>query len=433
MQNNRLRRVCLKFLGISKRVFLVVPIFILGLTVNLFAQGEVSLTLPLHFTAKAIVKNQGRVRHIAVAPNGNLFLKLEKLREGAGIVMWKDTNHDGVYEDSLLFGNYIGTGIALQGGYLVASSNSAIYRYRLNENFEPIQPNSPERIVYGLLDKGQHASKSITIDDKGFIYVNIGAPSNICQVEDRKAGSPGLLPCPILDSAGGIWRFSANQLDQTYAQGIRYATGLRNVVGLDWNHEVNDLYVTVHGRDMLYQHFPNLYTAKTGAELPAETFYRLKQGQDGGWPYVYWDQFQNKKILSPEYGGDGNKEGAPQAISPLMAFPGHLAPNALLFYTGKQFPPKYQNGAFIAFHGSWNRNPEFQEGFYVVFVPMKNGIPTGDWEIFADGFTGKGKVMSPRDAQHRPCGLAMTSDGSLLVSDDAKGWVWKISYTENSK
>lgn len=178
----------------------------------------------------------------------------------------------------------------------------------------------------------------------------------------------------------------------------------------------------------LFQHFPQFYDAKSGAELPAETFYRLKNGQDGGWPYVYWDQFKNKKILSPEFGGDGNKEGAPNAITPLAAFPGHLAPNALLFYTGKQFPEKYRNGAFIAFHGSWNRNPEFQEGFYVVFLPMKDGKPTGEWEIFADGFTGKGKIMSPREAQHRPCGLAMAADGSILVSDDARGWVWKIIY-----
>lgn len=191
----------------------------------------------------------------------------------------RDLNQDGVYEDSLLFGNYIGTGIALKNNFLYASSNNAIFRYALDRNYEPLQPEKPERLVYGLVDKGQHASKSITLDNAGNIYVNIGAPSNICQVEDRKAGSPGRMPCPILDSAGGIWQFSASALDQTYAQGTRYATGLRNVVGLDWNNEVNDLYVTVHGRDLLFQHFPQLYDAKSGAELPAETFYRLKKAK----------------------------------------------------------------------------------------------------------------------------------------------------------
>ncbi|MEY4149831.1 MAG: hypothetical protein RL555_435 [Bacteroidota bacterium] len=411
-----------------KNIFLL----LLGIQFSfcLLAQSPVALQLPTGFTAQAVALNQGRVRHIAIAPNGTLYLKLERLRNGAGIVRLRDLNQDGVYEDSLLFGNYIGTGIALKNNFLYASSNNAIFRYALDRNYEPLQPEKPERLVYGLVDKGQHASKSITLDNAGNIYVNIGAPSNICQVEDRKAGSPGRMPCPILDSAGGIWQFSASALDQTYAQGTRYATGLRNVVGLDWNNEVNDLYVTVHGRDLLFQHFPQLYDAKSGAELPAETFYRLKKGQDAGWPYVYWDQFKKKKILSPEFGGDGVKEGAPQAVDPLMGFPGHLAPNALLFYTGTQFPKRYRNGAFIAFHGSWNRNPEFQEGFYIVFVPMKNGVPTGEWEIFADGFTGKEKIMSPREAQHRPCGLAQTADGSLLVSDDVRGWVWKVTFSQ---
>ncbi|MEY4585757.1 MAG: hypothetical protein RIT05_175 [Bacteroidota bacterium] len=411
-----------------KNIFLL----LLGIQFSfcLLAQSPVALQLPTGFTAQAVALNQGRVRHITIAPNGTLYLKLERLRNGAGIVRLRDLNQDGVYEDSLLFGNYIGTGIALKNNFLYASSNNAIFRYALDRNYEPLQPEKPERLVYGLVDKGQHASKSITLDNAGNIYVNIGAPSNICQVEDRKAGSPGRMPCPILDSAGGIWQFSASALDQTYAQGTRYATGLRNVVGLDWNNEVNDLYVTVHGRDLLFQHFPQLYDAKSGAELPAETFYRLKKGQDAGWPYVYWDQFKKKKILSPEFGGDGVKEGAPQAVDPLMGFPGHLAPNALLFYTGTQFPKRYRNGAFIAFHGSWNRNPEFQEGFYIVFVPMKNGVPTGEWEIFADGFTGKEKIMSPREAQHRPCGLAQTADGSLLVSDDVRGWVWKVTFSQ---
>ncbi len=392
------------------------------------AQSPVSLQLPPGFEATLVAENWGRVRHIAVNRNGDLYMKLDRLKQGAGIVRLRDRNADGIYDDTLLFGNYTGTGIALEDGYLYASSNSAIYRYPLNERLDPMNTNDPDRIVYGLIDKGQHASKSITLDGKGNIYVNIGAPSNVCQERDRMQGSPGMMPCGLLDSTGGIWRFKTNLKDQTYAPGSRYATGLRNVVGLDWNPFVDDLFVTVHGRDMLHQHYPNLYDAKLGAELPAETFYRIPQGSDGGWPYVYWDQLQKKKILSPEYGGDGKKEGAPGAQDPLVGFPGHLAPNALLFYRGKDFPERYKEGAFIAFHGSWNRSPEVQEGFYVVFVPMRKGKVTGDWEVFADGFTGKGKVANPRDAQHRPCGLAMGPDGSIFVSDDSKGMVWKIRY-----
>jgi glucose/arabinose dehydrogenase len=105
-----------------------------------------------------------------------------------------------------------------------------------------------------------------------------------------------------------------------------------------------------------------------------------------------------------------------------------MAPDGLLFYTGKMFPEKYRNGAFIAFHGSWNRAPLPQMGYLVAFVPFKNGKPSGDWEVFANGFSGLEEVKSPRDAIHRPCGLAQGPDGSLYVSDDARGSIYKIVY-----
>jgi glucose/arabinose dehydrogenase len=235
-------------------------------------------------------------------------------------------------------------------------------------------------------------------------------------------------PCPILDSAAGIWQFKANKLNQTYKDGVRYATGLRNVVGLDWNESVNQLYVMQHGRDQLFQLFPKYYTADQSAELPAETMYALNKGDDAGWPYVYYDQQQKKKILSPEYGGDGRKTAGDKAIDPIVTFPGHLAPDGLLFYKGSQFPEKYFNGAFIAFHGSWNRAPEKQKGYYVAFVPFTNGKPSGEWEIFADNFASVTAIESPGQAEHRPCGLAVGPDGSLYVSDDVKGTIYKISY-----
>jgi glucose/arabinose dehydrogenase len=93
------------------------------------------------------------------------------------------------------------------------------------------------------------------------------------------------------------------------------------------------------------------------------------------------------------------------------------------------FPEKYRHGAFIAFHGSWNRAPLRQAGYNVVFVPMKDGKPNGQWEIFADGFAGKEMIKSTRDAEHRPCGLAQGPDGSIYISDDVKGAIYKIIYT----
>lgn len=388
-------------------------------------KADGSIKLPAGFSASVFADNLGRARHLTVAPNGDVYVKLERLKDGKGIVHLSDANKDGVAEIQEAFGDYIGTGIAIKNGYLYASSNDNVYRYKMENN--QVNPNSQELIVKGLVNKGQHASKSITLDNNGNIYVNIGAPSNICQVEDRKMGSPGQMPCPILETAGGIWQFRADGKEQSYAEGVRYATGLRNVVGLDWNQEVNDLFAMQHGRDMLFQHYPQLFSQQEGAENPAEEMFRLRKGADAGWPYCYYDNGKKQKMLNPEFGGDRTKTGdCSGKTQSVIQFPGHLAPNALLFYTGTQFPEKYRNGAFIAFHGSWNRSPEPQEGYYVVFVPMKNGVPTGAWEVFADGFAGAGKATGRAD--YRPCGLAMGPDGSLYVSDDNKGRVWKINY-----
>lgn len=387
----------------------------------------VPLKLPTGFSAITVAQNLGRARHIAVHANGDLFVKLERLSGGKGIVRLRDTNGDGIADDSLKFGDFAGTGIAIKGDYLYASSNEEVYRFQLDAKGNVLNAARPEKIVTGLVNERQHASKSLTLDNNGNIYVNIGAPSNVCQEKDRTKGSPGMNPCPILEKAGGIWQFKADALNQSYANGVRYATGLRNVVGLDWNTEVNDLYVAQHGRDMLFQFYPELFDQKAGAENPAEELFRVKNGADCGWPYCYYDNDKQRKLLNPEYGGDRATEGVCAGkTKSIVQFPGHLAPNAVLFYTGNQFPARYKNGVFIAFHGSWNRSPEPQAGYFVVFVPMKDGMPSGPWEVFADGFAGE----NINRAKYRPCGLSQSPDGALYVSDDNNGTVWKISYTK---
>ncbi|MCW3117470.1 MAG: L-sorbosone dehydrogenase [Chitinophagaceae bacterium] len=388
-----------------------------------------SLKLPEGFRAIIVADSVGKARHLAVNSKGDIFVKLAALKDGKGIIYLQDTNGDGIADEKSAFGDYPGTGMYIREGYLYASSNEAIYRYRLSEDGKPLQTEHPDTVVKGLIDRHEHNSKSIVLDHKGNIYVNIGAYSNACQLVDRTKGSAGQQPCPILDSAGGIWQFKADQVNQGYNNGIRYATGFRNVVGLDWNEQDSQLFVMQHGRDQLFQLYPDLYTAEQGAELPAETMYALKKGDNGGWPYVYYDHLKKEKIVAPEYGGDGKKTGGEKAINPLVAFPGHMAPDGLLFYTGNMFPERYKNGAFIAFHGSWNRAPEKQKGYFVAFVPFVKGKPGGDWEIFANNFAAADSVQSPGDAQHRPCGLAQGPDGSLYVSDDNKGTIYRIVYS----
>lgn len=388
------------------------------------------LKLPAGFNATITIPQLGRNRHIAINTNGDIYVKLDRIKTGKGImVLREDASGSARVVDS--FGNYSGTGIAIRNGYLYASSDREVFRYKLDEKNKVIDPDAPERIVTGLVAGRQHQTKSIALDNAGNIYVNIGVPSNSCQEVDRGPGSKGIDPCPLLDSAAAIWQFRADRLDQSYPEGVRYAMGIRNVVGLDWNSVTNELYAMQHGRDGFYQMFPELYNAEQSAELPAEEFLLVKKGSNFGWPYCYYDQFQGKKVLAPEYGGDAKKQGRCEGMdNPLIGFPGHWAPNALLFYTGSMFPEKYKNGAFIAFHGSWNRAPLKQKGYNVVFVPFKNGAPTGEWEVFADGFAGVEEIGTTREAQFRPCGLAQGPDGSLYISDSVKGRIWKITYSK---
>lgn len=388
------------------------------------------LKLPTGFGAIVVTDGLGKARHLAVNNNGDVYVKLEKLKNGNGIIKLTDTNNDGKADSTSGFGNYIGTGIAIKDGYLYASSNTSVFRYKLNDKGQVTNVTQPETIVTGLVDKGQHNSKSVALDNAGNIYVNIGAPSNSCQTQDRTPGSMGQDPCPILEYAGGIWQFKADGQNQSYKEGVHYASGIRNVVGLDWNSSVNELFAMQHGRDQLHDLFPDIYTDSMSAELPAEEMLEVKKGSNFGWPYCYYDQFQKKKILAPEYGGDGKKQGRCEGVdTPVMAFPGHWAPNGLLFYTGNMFPEKYKNGAFIAFHGSWNRAPLLQRGYFVAFVPFKDGKPSGPYEVFAEGFAGGPEIKTPGQALHRPCGLAQGPDGSIYISDDVKGTIWKVIYT----
>jgi len=379
------------------------------------------LTLPEGFQAAVIADNLGSTRHLVATPQGDIYVHLAGTKNGKGILVFHVDGDKATLKSS--FANFGGTGIAIKNDYLYASNSREVYRYKLDDKNEVINPDKPERIVTGLIDRRTHAPKAIALDNDGNLYVNIGAYTNICSEYDHnKTG------CPILDSAGGIWQFKADKPDQTYSDGVRYAAGLRNVVGLAWNQQDNQLFVMQHGRDQLHDLFPNLYTVHQSAILPAECMFALKKGDNAGYPYVYYDWIQHKNMLGPEYGGDGKKLADPKYINPVASYPGHYAPDGLLFYTGSQFPEKYKNGAFIAFHGSWNRAPEPQAGYCVVFQPFKDGKPYGDWEVFADGFAGTEEQKASGHAVHRPCGLAQGPDGSLYVTDDNKGTIYKITY-----
>ena len=211
----------------------------------------------------------------------------------------------------------------------------------------------------------EHEDKGLAFDGKGSLYVNVGAPSNACQTQDRRAGVAGQDPCPILDEHGGIWKFDENKVGQSQSDGARYATGLRQMPAITWHDGA--LYVVMNNRDQLDTLWPANFTAEDNATRPAEPMFRIEQGANYGWPFCFYDYFQNKLLLDPEYGGDGKSVGRCGEFKlPIAVFPAHSAPVDVMFYSGSQFPKKYQGGAFIAFHGSWNRAPT-QDGYNVTF------------------------------------------------------------------
>jgi len=402
-----------------------------GLCETIVGQDNGGITLPQGFSAVVFADKLGSGRHLAIKQNGDIYLALESLKNGNGIVALRDDNGDGKAEQIKYFSKTISTGMDIRNGFLYYSNYLEVFRVPLPDN-DLVPTASPVVMITGFLKQNAHQDKTFTFDNQGYIYVNVGAPSNACQVKDRTPGSPGQNPCPQLERQAGIWRFSADKSGQDQMKdGVRYASGIRNSVALAWNYSNNKLYVVQHGRDQLHQFFPDMYTEQQGAELPAEEFLLVENGDFFGWPYCYYDHFKKQKLLAPEYGGDSDQTGrCSDAKDPIMAFPGHLAPNDLLFYTGKMFPEKYREGAFIAFHGSWNRAPLEQKGFFVAFVPFKNGQPSGDWETFADGFAGVNPITNMNDIKYRPMGLAQGPDGSLYISDSEEGRIWKVTFSD---
>ncbi len=394
---------------------------------------ELGMRIPPGFEATVFAEMEGYARHMAVRDDGTLYLALTvRMGRGStmGLVAMQDSDGDGVADVIERFATNIpGTALQFHDGDLYFGSKTAVYRFSFDGD-ELIPSAEPEIVVDGFPVQRLHEAKTFAIDNEHNLYVNVGAPSNACMEEFRTRGSQGLLPCPHLEVQASVWRYDADAIGQVQVEdGEQFATGIRNAVAIQWSEEHERVYFLTHGRDALATLYPEYFTVEESAELPSEEMHILVAGGKYGWPYSYYDHIQGKRLLAPEYGGDGKKETeAGLYAEPIATFPAHWAPNDLMFYTGEQFPARFRDGAFVVFHGSWNRAPLPQAGYNVVFVPFDGALPGPDFEIFAEGFEGADVLENPGAAVHRPTGIAEGVDGELYISSTVSGRVWQVRY-----
>jgi glucose/arabinose dehydrogenase len=367
------------------------------------------LVLPPGFCATLFATVPG-VRHVAVAPNGDVFASGS--RGAGGVVGLRDRRRTGHADTTVTFGTGSGTGIALGTDAIYFAPDDRVIRFAWRPG--SLIPSDGGTVIVSGLPTGGHTAKTLALSKDGaFIFVDHGSASNICG--GTRSGGPR--PCPELPSRAGTWRYNSHQPNQTIADGIRWTTGVRNGMALAVEPTTGILWGATHGRDDLRGALG--LSDHDNAEKPAEEFGVFDKGADYGWPYCYYDPITKKKVLGPEYGGDGVKQGeCASKTQPVIGFPGHWAPLALNFVPQKNsFGPEFASGAFLAFHGSWNRAPLPQAGFRVVFIPFRDGKATGTYSTFADGTAAQIKIS----------GVAMAPDGSALyIASDGAGKIWRV-------
>lgn len=368
------------------------------------------LVLPRGFCASLFASVSG-VRNIAVAPNGDVFAA----GGHGGVTALRDRRGTGHADTTVSFGSGVGTGIAIGPDAIYFAPNDRVIRFAWTPG--SLTPSDQGTIVVSGLPTGGHTAKTLALAKDGWIFVDHGSGSNSCQQADRAGKSPGKQPCLELATRAGTWRYDTRRTNQTPADGQRWTTGVRNGMAIAVDPATGMLWGATHGRDQLSDWG---MSAEDNAEKPAEEFGVFAKGADYGWPYCYYDPIAKKKVQSPEYGGDGSKQGdCAQKTQPVIAFPGHWAPMSLAFVPNARFGAAYAGGAFLAFHGSWNRAPLPQAGYRVVFIPFRNGRATGRYITFA---TGAGGATSLRAS-----GVAMAPDGSaLFIASDGAGKIWRV-------
>ncbi|MFQ5896169.1 MAG: PQQ-dependent sugar dehydrogenase [Nitrospinota bacterium] len=340
------------------------------------SEGEVRL--PPGFRIGLFAEGLPRPRFMAVSPGGELYVSLPR---AGRVAVLPDRDGDGRADRVVVFaeGLNLPHGLAFHGGYLYVAETDKVRKMR--DGNGDLRADGPGEVIIRGIPTGGHWTRTIGFGPDGKLYLSVGSSCNVCIERDPRRAA--------------IVRYNA---DGT-GEGV-YARGIRNAVGFRWHPETGELWATNNGRDWL------------GDDFPPDALYRVVRGGHYGWPHCNGD-----RIPDPDY---GDPALCPKTLPPTVALQAHSAPLGLVFYTGRQFPAEHRGDLFVAFHGSWNRR--VPTGYKVVRVPFREGKPTGEVVDFAVGW------LRGRSAWGRPVDLVVAPDGSLLLSDDFGGRIYRLWY-----
>ncbi|THF88727.1 sorbosone dehydrogenase family protein [Deinococcus sp. KSM4-11] len=343
------------------------------------AQTTPALKAPAGFKVTEYATGFKQPRFMVVASNGDVLLS----DMGAGSVyVMPDANKDGKADSKQVYVTGLNQphGLAIHGGYLYVAETDKVVRFAYKPG--DLKASGQPETLLSLPSGGGHSTRTVEFGPDGKMYVAAGSSCNVCEESDPKRAA--------------IWVYDADGKN-----GKVYASGLRNPVGIEW---VGDtLYSTNNGRDNL------------GDDIPPEGFYKVKAGAFYGWPYCYTTKPGEAQVWDKDFG----KKSASTCTNATPAFAlttAHAAPLGLAAYTGSSFPAAYKGQLFIALHGSWNRSAK--SGYKVVTVDPASGKVTD----FLTGF------LNGQRTEGRPVDLVVLADGSLLLTDDGAGKVWRIQY-----
>jgi glucose/arabinose dehydrogenase len=335
--------------------------------------------LPADLTINVYAEDLGHPRMMAMDPAGGLYVTDNTGR----VLKLTDRDGDGVSDAPLVVLNGLDSpsGIAFFKGVLYVAETGQIDR--VDDSDGDGVPDRITPIVTDFPAGGQHYSRTIAFGPDGMLYLAIGSSCNVCDEDNAHRAA--------------IWRYNADG-----SGGQLFARGLRNAVGIAFQPGHGALWATNNGRDEM------------GDDQPPETLNLVTAGSDFGWPRCHAGD-----VVDPEFGGT---LGCIGVMAPAVEMQAHSAPLGLAFYDATAFGAEYTGGVFIAFHGSWNRS--VPTGYKLVFVPFKNGQPTGETLDFVTGW-----LEASGDAWGRPVDVVVGADGSLFVSDDASGRIYRIHPT----